>query len=431
MRILQFALFLPTLSLSFFENAGLAFEEKRPLELFNPPTEVHFYRTFATKSTREIRARIQACITQENQLEEDLEAQASYKIRANQILQEIHQLWRTAITDLTSTAGSRDKRSIWSTTKQVTRFIYKSPFLRSVLTLANSYMGNIVSIFTDQDHYEQLEHLEHKIINNTHLIKQSNNVVLARLMDLEHQHCLQYNELYLFQEVTHMIRTIEEEILETALGKIPPHASYVSGLISSCSKLGNSPRFCHKLLQNNLIKIQFGGLSFDEETQILISKTVLSIPIEKESPSNLRHIKVINLGNWEREGFFKLNLKGDFIIQGDQILALDQDQCADTLCPFSAIRTEVPECFSSLLKNSTVGCVKIFQEPPAYCEIENYGSDYILAIPRGDVIFNELQPMKSMTVINQTILVDQKVTLQCHGVTGLKTVTIKDEILYF
>jgi len=432
MRVIIFALFLETLSLSFFEKAGLALEELHPVEIYNPPRVIVFLRTFSTKPTAEIRERLQSCITPENQPEENLEnKQAVYRKQADSIIKEISSLWKMAILDLTQTAGSRSKRSFWSNTKQISRYLFKSPFLRSVLSIANGYVGNLINIFTDQDHYELLEHLEKKVINNTIFVKHSNNILLKRLNELEHQHCLQFNQLYLYEEVTNMIRAIEEEILGSALGSIPAHASYVNGLLSSCSKIGNSPRFCHKLLQNNLIDIYFDSFTFDEDSEILVSKTILKIPLEKLSQSKMKQIKIVNLGNWEREHFFKLDLSGNFIIQGDQILALDHEQCADTLCPFSAIKTNVPRCLGSLMQNSTEGCVKIFQEPPTYCVIENFGLDYIVTIPRGDVIFSELQPIKSRSVTNQTMLINQKVTLQCHGVAGTKTVTFKDQLLSF
>ena len=429
MRTITLLAFLAkVLAQTYFENAGLAINELDPIELFNPKREVHFIRSFSTKPTREILDRIERCIAPDeiSRMEKDNRIAESVNKMAFEIADGLESHWQSAMTSLQIIAG-RNERSAWDSAKSAAKYLYNSPFLRSVIQTAMPSLGNYLSAMTDKDHHEKIELLEHKLINNTHLIHQSNNILLSRLVELETKHCELHNRIFLENEMTRMIATVESEILSVSLGQIPHQANFVKGVLESCSKIGNTPRFCHRVLDANLISLTFNGLTFEHENSTLISYATLKIPVEKTSMSKVGRFEVVNLGAWLADQFFKLDIEGTFIRGRDnEIFELDQEKCNKNFCPFEAIRVQTPKCLSSLIANSTEGCEIIFQNHPAYCEIRNFGPNFLIAIPEGDIIYSN--PITTEAIHNQTILIKDKVTLSCHGPSGTKTVALHDEI---
>jgi hypothetical protein len=433
MRITLSFLFLAKISAqAFFENAGLAINELDPIELYNHPREVKFIRTFSTRPTNEILHRIEQCISpDETHMEKDTRVADYVKTTAKKIAHDLEKHWESAMMNLQTIAG-RSERSAWDTTKSAVKFLYNSPFLRSVLQTTLPGLGNYLSAMTDQDHHEKLELLEHKVINNTNLILQSNNVLLSRLDLLEIKHCEVHNQIFLDNELNHMISEIESEILSVSLGKIPHKADFVRGLLESCFKLGNTPKFCHRALNANLISLEFKGLTFESEDSILISYVSLQIPIEKTSLSKVSRIEIINLGAWLADQFFKLDIEGTFIRGIDnQLFELDEERCRKNFCPFEAVRIHDTKCLGSVLANSTEGCEMRFQNAPVYCEVRPFGPNFLVNVPDGDIIYNTHQPITTKAIKNQTILISEQVTLSCNGPSGTKNIALFDEILTF
>ena len=179
------------------------------------------------------------------------------------------------------------------------------------------------------------------------------------------------------------ISHITEETLSIASGEIPKTLDFNMDLKSLCTKF-NHDEFCIKAINEKAIKIRFEKAVLDEDQSLHIVMQV-SLPIQSSKFTESHPIFISNVGFFENETYYKLNLPTHALQTNGIIYGLNQDLCKGLICDVNSVYYDSNIlCVSNLLSNHSDSCSAIDFGQKDVCAFKRVaGLGYLMAVKHG------------------------------------------------
>ena len=216
------------------------------------------------------------------------------------------------------------------------------------------------------------------------------------------------------------ISATTREILAFSYSEAPRSAEFLSVLLNICTKVkANDIEFCKRIIFNQRFSLRFDGTTIRDG--LLVALIKLELPVRSENFVWNRALHTLNVGAYHRGEYFQLNVPS-FSMQTPEgnVFDIDISQCQSNLCHTNDLQvTPQSRCLTSLLRNSSESCVRIFTEAPD-CLYYKVPSGYIIMAPKALWVPEKLSSGPTIRLNKSVFFTREAGTLICnnHGINS-------------
>ena len=256
--------------------------------------------------------------------------------------------------------------------------------------------------------------------NNVHDLK----AISVALCDENFHTNLLLAEMYTNMLLRDSVRTIENEILSYNFGTIPKTSSFLSTLLDLCTSIEpNNERFCKHLIFSGGVDLEFNGLAI--KNGFLVSLIKINIPIQSVLFMKNMHLEVINLGSYNQQKYFQIQLPQDVIVTDDTFYSLNRGLCNGIVCDINSVMVqETARCLRSIVSNRTQFCTSVFMTPPRDCSFRKVTQGTLIRAAAGVFFPTGQTPFGAVSLNKRAMFTSSQGRLLCQNSGGYNTTHI-------
>ena len=265
-------------------------------------------------------------------------------------------------------------------------------------------------------------HILKAFAGNANTYASLSSILSDDLHSLSHALCartksdhLKYTKNIVNSIISDYMISIESEVLNLSAGRIPMRLEFFQLLMSICEDNQNSEIFCRKVINRQLIKLEWVTTKITKEMDLL-TEIKLEIPVESPQFSgDTRLIELSNTGYFSNNLFYKIELPKYSLEKNNRVFSLNLESCSANICNINSIFSNVNTvCLESILKNSTYGCSTTnYGYKQEICNFENFGEATL--VTASQAVFSSTNfEFKEKVFRNQTKVLTQNGKLICN-----------------
>ena len=159
--------------------------------------------------------------------------------------------------------------------------------------------------------------------------------------------------------ITKYVETSQSEIFHILSNRIPDNFDFLRDFNQFCQDINSDVEFCKKLSFSSMIEFQNSRLVLEKETNALILRTKVRMPILAEDyPSKtLSLFKTLNIGFYDENlNLSKISLP-KLVIKSDSVVYGLTEKCENGICFMNSLtRNSKSVCAQSVFKGNTENC---------------------------------------------------------------------------
>ena len=223
--------------------------------------------------------------------------------------------------------------------------------------------------------------------------------------------------------ITEYVRTTQNEIFHILSNRIPDTFDFMRDFNEFCVDVNSDTEFCKKLSFSNLIEFTNSKLVLEKETNTLILRTKVRMPILAEDyPSKtLSLFRTLNIGFFDENQSLGKIVLPETVIKTDSLVYGMTDRCNNGICfMHSLTRNSKSVCAENMFAGSTAKCQLEMSSETEVCDftqIPGLGQIVTASEARYSEISKDLISV-SKKIESSTLFFEKDGQLECVRETG-------------
>lgn len=216
------------------------------------------------------------------------------------------------------------------------------------------------------------------------------------------------------------LKVAEAEILSLMGNRIPQTLDFVKDFSVFCERVNGNKLFCSRLSFSPMIEFSRTRLTFENDSESLILKTEVLLPIKANSSQNKKSLFLVrNIGFFQNDQLFKLKIP-ELVVKSESdghFFAMNEP-CSHGVCPINGLSSDSEsQCLTNLFAQSTENCKIETVHSSNICKfihVPNYGSVVTAASAQFTADSSDIIA-RTEHVKNETKLILEDGTLRCQN----------------
>ena len=211
------------------------------------------------------------------------------------------------------------------------------------------------------------------------------------------------------------ISATTREVLAFSYSEAPRSAEFLAVLLNICTQVENNDlAFCKRIIFNQRFTLRFDGTTIRDG--LLVALLKLELPVRSENFRWNRGLHTLNVGSYHRGEYFQLNVP-PYSLQTSHgvVFEIDISNCQANLCHTNDLQvTPQSRCLTSLLRNSSESCVRVYTDAPG-CLYYKVPSGYIIMAPKALWVPKKLASGPTIRLNKSVFFTREAGTLICNN----------------